>query len=546
MKSFAICLLAVLVLQPAGWANERNVEDEILMRLEMLDEEELPIVNNSEIASVSLLTDIYSQLRLKPAWSDAARVEQWIGVIENASDDGFNVDDFHYSAIQNIRTELLSRKLITPARRAEIDLIITDSLIRLAYSSVFGKINPYELDPRWNFRRENRTDSAAKTITKLLSAASPGDELQQYMASSGYYDSLRTHYIAYRDIVANGGWPQVPAGSTIRPDDTDLRMPVIAERLAVTGDIDNPGSAGNTFEDALVAGVRQFQKRHNLTADGVIGPGTLAAMNVPASERLETIRVNLERLRWLDDDFEDDMMIVNIAGFEAYLLKGGKAVWGTRVQVGRTYRQTPIFRDEITYLSINPTWTAPRSLATRDILPQIQRDPSYIVERSFEVRDRDGNNVDPATIDWSNLSINNFPYTLVQRPGPYNAMGQVKFMFPNQYSVYLHDTPSRYLFEREARAFSAGCIRTERPLELAELLLAPQGWDQARIRQTLESRELANVVLETPMPVLLTYFTARVIDDGTLLFFPDIYERDKRIAAGLAAPFSLDLPVRTP
>ncbi len=143
MKSFAICLLAVLVLQPAGWANERNVEDEILMRLEMLDEEELPTVNNSEIASVSLLTDIYSQLRLKPAWSDAARVKQWIGVIENASDDGFDVNDFHYGAIQNIRTELLSQKLITPARRAEIDLISTDSLIRLAYSSVFGKINPY-------------------------------------------------------------------------------------------------------------------------------------------------------------------------------------------------------------------------------------------------------------------------------------------------------------------------------------------------------------------------------------------------------------------
>ena len=265
-------------------------------------------------------------------------------------------------------------------------------------------------------------------------------------------------------------------------------------------------------------------------------------MNVPADERLETIRVNLERLRWLADDAEDDMVVVNIAGFEAYLLKDGETVWGTRVQVGRTYRQTPIFRDEITYLSINPTWTAPRSLATRDVLPRIQSDPSYVVERGFDVRDRNGNNVDPTTIDWNSLSRNNFPYTLVQRPGPYNAMGLVKFMFPNQYSVYLHDTPSRYLFEREARAFSAGCIRTERPFELAELLLAPQGWDQARIQQVLDSGRLTNVVLETPMPVLLTYLTARVNDDGTLLFFPDVYERDGRISRALAAPFSFEPP----
>ncbi|MGI9320855.1 MAG: L,D-transpeptidase family protein, partial [Thiogranum sp.] len=168
---------------------------------------------------------------------------------------------------------------------------------------------------------------------------------------------------------------------------------------------------------------------------------------------------------------------------------------------------------------------------------------SYIVERGFDVRDLGGNPVDPTTVDWDSLSRSNFPYTLVQRPGPYNAMGQVKFMFPNRYAVYLHDTPSRYLFDREARAFSAGCIRTERPFELAEFLLGPQGWDQTRIQQVLDSGKLTNVTLETPMPVLLTYFTARVNDDGTLFFFPDVYDRDKRIAAGLAAPFNFEPPV---
>ena len=543
MKIAAHILLLVLgSLVAVSAAEEQAVGDALLLQLEMLNEADQPAIDGIELVSVELLADTYGELDFEPIWSDAERVEQWLGVIDKARDSGFDVADFHYDVIRAIHAELLSRKLMTPARRAEIDLVVTDSLIRLAYSEVFGKINPYELDSQWNYRREKRTDSAAEALARLLRTASPRDELQQYIVRTPFYEGLRAHYIKYRDIAASGGWPEIPAGNTIRRGDSDPRLAVIAERLAITGDLDDATLDADVLDDRLEAGVRRFQERHGLTADGVIGPGTLAAMNVPVAERLETLRVNLERLRWLADDFEDDMVIVNIAGFEAYLLKGGKMIWSTRVQVGRTYRQTPIFRDEITYLTVNPTWTAPRSLATRDVLPQIQKDPSYVTERGFDVIDRGGNKVDPGKIDWGSLSTNNFPYTLVQRPGPYNAMGMVKFMFPNPYSVYLHDTPSRYLFERDARAFSAGCIRTERPFELAELLLGPQGWDKARIQEVLDSGELTNVVLEKPMPVLLTYFTARVRSDGTLLFFPDVYERDQRVSDGLAAPFRFKPP----
>ena len=544
MRKLVLCVLFFLAVQTAAEPGPREAADAMLLRLEMLVEAEVPTIGGVEIVSAPLLGEVYGELDFQLVWSDAARIEQWLVDIENASDDGFDVNDFHYDEIREIQSELASGEPVAPERLAGIDLIVTDSLIRLAYSEVFGKINPYELDPRWNYRRENRSDSTAEAVANLLRVQSPGDELQQYIERAPYYEALRSHYVAYRDIVANGGWPNIPAGSTIRPGDSDARLPVIAELLAISGDLEELIPLPEALDETLEAGVRRFQERHGLAADGIIGPGTLAEMNVPASERLETIRINLERLRWLDDDFEDDMVIVNIAGFEAYVLKDGDIVWRTRVQVGQTYRQTPIFRDEITYLAINPTWTAPRSLATRDVLPRIQRNPSYVTERGFDVRDRNGNNVDPSTIDWNSLNRNNFPYTLVQRPGPYNAMGQVKFMFPNQYSVYLHDTPSRYLFDRESRAFSAGCIRTERPFELAELLLGPQGWDQARIQEVLDSGRLTNVVLETPMPVLLTYFTAQVNDDGTLAFFPDVYERDGRISAGLAAPFRFEPPAQ--
>ena len=361
MRQFAFCLLVFVAVQPSVLADQLEAGDALLLKLELLSGAEVARIEDVEIASAPLLGDIYSELDFKLAWSDIERVEQWLGVIESSGDDGFDVNDFHYDVIREIRAELLSRKLMTPERRAEIDLILTDSLLRLAYSEVFGKVNPYELDPRWNYRRESRADSAVEAIANVLRAESPGDELQQYFLRAPYYRLLRDQHVAYQDIVAKGGWPEVPAGDTIRPGGSDPRIPVIAERLAITGDIDEAGEQAEMLDDRLEAGVRRFQYRHGLTADGVIGPGTLAAMNVPASERLETIRVNLERLRWLADDAEDDMVVVNIAGFEAYLLRGGERVWGTRVQVGRTYRQTPIFRDEITYLSMNPTWTAPRS-----------------------------------------------------------------------------------------------------------------------------------------------------------------------------------------
>jgi murein L,D-transpeptidase YcbB/YkuD len=543
MRQFATFLLAAFAfISVVSAADGQDAGDALLIQLEILGEAKAPAVGNTEIVSVELLADVYGLLEFKPVWSDAARVERWIAVIEKATEDGFDTADFHYDAIREIHAELLSRKMITPDRRAMIDLIVSDSVIRLGYSEVFGKVNPYELDPRWNYRRESRSDSAAEALANVLRSASPGDELQEYIARAPRYTALRDYYVAYRDIAANGGWPEVPEGNTIRPGDSDPRIPIIVERLAVTSDIDSAGIVTDTLDEIIEAGVRRFQARHGLSADGIIGPGTIAAMNVPASERLETIRVNLERLRWLADDIEDDMVIVNIAGFEAYVMQGGDRVWATRVQVGRPYHQTPIFRDEITYLTINPTWTVPRSIATRDILPQLKEDASYLIERGFDVTDRNGDKVDPTAVDWNSLSGNNFPYTLVQRPGPYNAMGRVKFMFPNRYAVYLHDTPSRYLFEREGRAFSAGCIRTERPFELAEFLLGPQGWDQARIQKVLDSGELTNVVLRTPMPVLLTYFTARVNLDGTLLFFPDVYDRDKRVVEALAAPFSFRPP----
>ena len=347
----------------------------------------------------------------------------------------------------------------------------------------------------------------------------------------------------YREIAANGSWSQIPEGPTLRPGATDPRLATLMQRLAITGDMEMMQTFApvTEYDEVLQAGVRHFQERHGLDTDAIVGPATVNALNVSAEQRVKQLEINLERARWVLDDISDDFIIVNIAGFRAYLMRDREIVWQTKVQVGRTYHQSPVFRDEMKYVVFNPTWTVPYSIASKEMLPKIKSDPEYFQTRDFDVKDRGGNVIDPATVDWSSVSPRNFGYTLVQRPGPNNALGRVKFMFPNKHAVYLHDTPSKYLFGKAERAFSHGCIRVENPYEFAELLLGPD-WDQDKIAATLDSKETKTVMLPKSLPVLLMYWTAVVNKDGEVFFYNDIYKRDQNIATALDEPFRIELP----
>ncbi len=279
-----------------------------------------------------------------------------------------------------------------------------------------------------------------------------------------------------------------------------------------------------------------------LESDGVVGAGTVAELNVPVAERIRQLRVNLDRGRVLLHDLPEKFVVVNIAGFTVYFVRGQDIVWSARVQVGKPYRKTPIFRSEINYLVFNPTWTVPPGIIAADILPAAKRDPAcHHAPRASRCSTRTGREVDPASVDWSRFKSGNIPYTLRQDPGPKNALGRVKLMFPNPYFVYLHDTPSQALFDRADRAFSSGCVRVERALELAALVLDdPQQWNAAAIdavdRAAASSQ---NVTLKRKMPVLLAYWTAWVDAEGRMNFRRDLYGQDAEWAAALDAPFSL-------
>lgn len=535
----------VFIAMPAG-AQEATVSEALALEIEELATTGRLRIRGTEVASGELLVDVYEQNQFELTWTRPEQIGELLEAIRATEADGLNPADYHVEEVQAGYQQLLSGVEITANERADLDLLFTDSLIRLGYHERFGKLNPHTLDPQWNFRREKSEIEAADAILAAIASDSLIAHITALFPRGPFYQQLRKGLAEYRQIMANGGWPEFPDGPTLRPGASDERVTILAQRLAVTGDLpaDEYSPSGDVYNASLEAGVRHFQSRHGLDVDGIIGPATVRALNVPVEDRVQQLKVNLERTRWVFDDTSDDFILVNIAGFAAYVIRDGDVVWQTRVQVGKPFRKTPVFRDEMKYVVFNPTWTVPYSIATRDILPSIQADPDYVTTRNFDIKDRNGNLVDPESIDWSKLSRGNFPYTLVQRPGPDNALGRVKFMFPNEHAVYLHDTPSKHLFGRAERAFSAGCIRVEKPFEFAEVLMGRDGWTQERFKEVLDSGDTKTVFLTKPLPVLLLYWTAEVNKQGVVRFYQDIYERDQTVADGLDARFLLDRPAR--
>jgi murein L,D-transpeptidase YcbB/YkuD len=530
----------LLVAGFSAHANEPAVDEAIRVEVEYLRESGKLSLGEFEVASGELLARVYEGRNFTPAWSGTGRIDELVQLIEATAADGLDPADYHLGEIQRVRAMLANGRGFDTAERAAIDIGLTDSLIRLGYHQRFGKVNPNDLDPDWNFTRELRNGDAALAIQEALESESLTAYVESLFPRAEIYRQLQHVLAAYRELAAAGGWPVVPAGPTLRPGDRDGRLEVLARRLAVTGDL----AAGSTVDtsvygEVLETAARNFQARHGLFVDGIIGPATLSAMNVTVEQRIDQIRVNLERARWVLDNLEDDFVIVNIAGFRVYLYRGRKEIWSTRAVVGKTYRKTPVFRSMMRYLVFNPDWTVPYSIATSDILPAVQRDPGYLAAGNFIVKDRDGDAVDPAGIDWSSLRAGNFPYTLIQRPGRNNALGEIKFMFPNEHAVYLHDTPGKGLFDRAARTFSSGCVRVEYPFKFAELLLEANGMHAADIEKLRSSRRTRSVFLEQPIPVLLLYWTAEVGQDGRIHFYEDVYGRDGPLLEALDSTYGV-------
>lgn len=520
-------------------AADRTLRETIQSRVAAIGAGETVTIGDSVLASRTLLPAFYAQRGYTPAWVNPDSVSQLLSAIEVIAGDGLVAADYHLDTLRQLHEQQGNTLASDPELMADFDLLLTDSLIRLGYHLSFGKVDPEALDSNWNMIRYIDDLDELLLLGKAIDSGDVAQLIEQLRPQSSRYEQLRKALSKYRTYALLGGWQPIPPGPMLKTGTTGERVLALRARLVATGDLPTQDMFLPTFDDAVAAGVQRFQRRHGLVDDGRVGHKTLGELNIPVEARIDQIRANLERARWVLHDLPDTYIMVDIAGFSARFYRDNEVVWESRAQVGRPARESPVFRSTLTYLDINPTWTVPPTILDEDLLPELRADPGYLASRDMEVIDYDGNRIDPDKIDWHRYSGRTFPWLIRQQPGPNNALGRIKFMFPNRHSVYLHDTPSKSLFEKPERAFSSGCIRIEKPYDLAELLLAGnRGWNHGRLVKTINAQQTQTVNLAEPVTIIMLYWTVAVDDDGTVRFSRDIYERDKAIISGLDDTFS--------
>ena len=448
-------------------------------------------VAGQSIAARVVLPDLYERHGFAPLWGKPGSVAELLRAIEESRDDGLDPADYHLRALQNLPAPALDD---APAA-VDRDILLSDAFVRLAYHVRFGKVDPEALDPNWNFSGD--LEPTADRYAAVLQALDQGrvrDFIEGLKPQQPLYRNLKAALLDYRRIAASGGWKSVASGPALKPGVHDPRVPAVRSRLAVSGDLAVADASGTSldYDEKLVAAVKVFQERHALTADGTIGASTVKAMNVPVQERIEQIRATLERCRWVMHDLPDRFVLVNIAAFTAYLMDNGGPVWETAVVVGTPYTKTPVFRADMTYVVINPTWTVPASIVRKEIRPGMRRDRRYLEKKGM------------VEVDGQ----------IVQKSGDRNALGRIKLMFPNPHSVYLHDTPSKSYFNETTRTFSHGCVRVQKPFELAARVLDDPQWSTQAILDQVATGKTRTVRLKRPIPVLILYWTVTVGRDG--------------------------------
>ena len=533
-----LALFLFLVSYATLQAQEPSIEEVMESKVLPEDSQGAVVVDGIELFSQTELPRFYTHREFELAWSSKKNKMDLIESLESSFDEGLDPKDYHLEKIKNLMENSEKGKL-THAELADMDLLMTDALILYASHLLEGKLEQSDLRKKWDVERNEGPSNPDSLLTATLHNQNIKVILEGLKPNNYMYKLMKFHLKKLRAEAAQGGWPEVSEGETLKPGDSDQRITEIRKFLIAVGDLKGKSfDDDEVFDQELEEAVKRFQNRHKLTSDGVIGKGTIEQMKVPIEDRIDMILLNLERTRWVFQQPDDDFLLVNIAGFHVKRITNKKEVFDSRVIVGKYHKETPVFKGVMTYIVMNPTWTLPYSIATHETLPKLKKDPGYLAAKHMEVMDRNGKILNSSTINWNQYSAGNFPFIIRQKAGPWNALGEVKFIFPNKYSVYLHDTPSRGLFNQQDRAFSHGCIRTEDKWGLLMSLMdEPEVWNMDRINEILKSGETTKIDLPKPITIYLVYLTAAVDQENNLMFMKDIYKRDQAVLNAMNRPF---------
>ncbi len=469
------------------------------------------------------IRSFYEQRSFARAWTsdNSARESAWqaVELLEQSALEGLNPGEYHVDEI---------RQAYVNGDFTLLELLLTDNVLRYASHVRDGQYTPSAVDPHWMIKFEVRGDIVTQ-LNKALGERRVGEYLRNLVPPHVVYQNLRRQLRTHAELANNGGWPGFPSsGMTIKPGMRHPHVALLRARLAVTDGADSYYvSDPEYFDQDLQAALENFQSRHGLNADGVIGPKTREALSVPVQNRVRQILASMERFRWIPRNLGNTNVVVNVPAFRLWYTENGSSALTMRTIVGKTRvdHQTPSFTDRMQYLVLNPNWNVPSSIASKEISKEVSEDPEYLDRGGYTVFDSSGNVIDPTTIEWSQYGGHNpLPYRIVQSRGADGVLGSVKFMFPNRHGIYLHDTQTRHLFKKDERAYSHGCIRIEKPMELASRLLggSPEEIDEM-IRNSSKNR---HIDLQVEIPVYLVYMTAWV-DEDAMHFYDDLYNRDR-------------------
>jgi L,D-transpeptidase YcbB len=487
-----------------------------------------------------LTRTFYTRRQFAPAWIEdrqpRPQMNALIRAIHAADREGLDPELYSASLLDRRKDDaskgFLTRKGFNPREAVAMDVWLTWLYMKFASDLADGVSDLAHTDPKWKIQSESFDPLAG--LETALRHNRVAESLFELTPTNPDYRALQRALAEYRRQAAAGGWPAVPSDLKVKPGQSSPQVSAVARRLAASGDYSGnvpldgrPSPYGPELQDA----VKRFQRRHGFADDGVTGAALAAEMNVPLGARVRQIALNMERWRWLPRDLGERYILVNIPDMRLDVWDHGTVPVSMRVVVGKPDTQTPIFNDTMTYIVFAPYWNVPTDIAKNETLPSVVRDPGFLNRMNMAVVDAAGNEVDPASIDLESPGS----YRFRQRPGTSNALGLVKFMFPNQFNVYLHDTPADSLFARASRSLSHGCVRLEQPEKLAEYVLRDQPeWTPDRISEAMHGAQEHHVKLKEPIPVYLGYWTARVTSDGVVQFRKDVYGIDGRLTAKLA------------
>ncbi len=532
----------IIIPKAINWSELDGLNQSALIDLQLENNEDLTIDGLSLFAK-NLLPRIYKVNKGNFVWNNKKNIDDAYRAFELSYLDGLLVTDYHKAKLDSIKSKILAStvKEQKQALYAKHDIFLTDAMLMYGFHLLIGKVDPASIDAAWNYENRKISKKNIFDFFKLIKNQKLFDGLDQIRPNHLDYRAMMNAMRYYKGI-EDQTWETIEVIEKIEVGDTSDCIPIIRERLSLCCHWNESVVDSSVYDSILYAGIVNFQSTHGLDDDGVIGKKTAALLNLTPKQRMEKLKVNLERLRWLEEDLGGYRVEVNIAAFRLFIKQENELIYQCNVVTGKPYHKTPIFTAPMKYVDFNPTWTVPYSIATKELLPKLKKDGAkYLLRNNMELLNRSGKAVDANVINFNDLAIGNFPYIIRQKPGSKNALGVVKFMFPNRYSVYLHDTQSKSLFSKSSRAFSHGCIRVENPLDMAEVLLNDRRkWDRDKIEKVIQTRKTKSVSLKKKVEVMLLYYTAGLNPDGTMFYLPDVYSRDKALLNVIEKPFTFN------